>query len=229
AAAQVSSEVPSNFWRTDSISKFQRALQELEDGLMVNNDRAATHLTLGSIYENLGQNDKAEQAYRLAIQVEPNATGPRSNLAELYTRLAENITRQSQQNPQQAPPNIQETIQNYLQEAEILRREEFVNFERDASYAPENAAVQYRYGLALYRNGQLEDAVNILRKVHELEPRTPIYMIALSRLLQTTEQYEEALKIAEKLIKIEPQHQGLVEELMRQIEQQAPQDDSSKG
>ena len=112
AAAQGSSEVPSNFWRTDSISKFQRALKELEDGLMVNNDRAATHLTLGSIYENLGQNDKAEQAYRLAIQVEPNATGPRSNLAELYTRLAENITRQSQQNPQQAPPNIQETIQN---------------------------------------------------------------------------------------------------------------------
>ncbi|MBA61201.1 MAG: hypothetical protein CMJ76_02440 [Planctomycetaceae bacterium] len=229
AAAQVSSEVPSNFWPTDSIRKFQRALEELEEGLMVNNDRAATHLTLGSIYENLRQHNKAEQAYRLAIQVEPNATGPRSNLAELYTRLAENITRQYQQNPQQAPPNTQQTLQNYLMEAEKLRNDEFVNFQRDASYAPENAAVQYRYGLALYRKGQLEDAVEVLRTVHELEPRTPIYMIALSRLLQTTQQYEEALKIAKKLIEIEPQHQGLVEELLQQIKDQAPDNNSSKG
>ena len=45
-------------------------------------------------------------------------------------------------------------------------------------------------------------------------------MIALSRLLQTTGQYEEALKIAEKLIEIEPQHQGFVEELKTQIKKQ---------
>ena len=191
---------------------------------MVNNDRAATHLTLGSIYENLRQHDKAEQAYRLAIQVEPNATGPRSNLAELYTRLAETLAQRYQQSNQPTPPNVQETIQNYLQQAETLRRNEFVNFERDASYAPENAAVQYRYGLALYRNGQLEEAVEVLRKVHQLEPRTPIYMIALSRLLQTTEKFEEALEIAEKLTEIEPQHQGLVEELKTQIlNQEKPQ------
>lgn len=220
AAAQVTSGIPSNSWPTGAITSFQNALQELEKGLMVNNDRAATHLTLGSIYENLGQHAKAEKAYRLAIQVEPNATGPRSNLAELFTRLAENMARQYQQNPQQAPPNLREKIQNYLLEAEMLRKDEFINFERDASYAPENAAVQYRYGLALYRNDQLDDAVNVLRKVHELEPRTPVYMIALSRLLQTTGQYEEALKIAEKLIEIEPQHQGFVEELKTQIKKQ---------
>ena len=217
AAAQVSSEVPASIWPTESLPSFQRALKELETGLMVNNDRAATHLTLGSIYENLRQHDKAEQAYRLAIQVEPNATGPRSNLAELYTRLAENLARQYQQSRQQVPPNVQESIQNYLLQAETLRSDEFVNFERDASYAPENAAVQYRYGLALYRNGQLEKAIEVLRKVHQLEPRTPIYMIALSRLLQTTEKFKEALEIAEKLTEIEPQHQGLVEELKEQI------------
>ena len=224
AAAQVSSEVPTSIWPTESLPSFQRALKELETGLMVNNDRAATHLTLGSIYENLRQHDKAEQAYRLAIQVEPNATGPRSNLAELYTRLAETLAQRYQQSNQPTPPNVQETIQNYLQQAETLRRNEFVNFERDASYAPENAAVQYRYGLALYRNGQLEEAVEVLRKVHQLEARTPIYMIALSRLLQTTEKFEEALGIAEKLTEIEPQHQGLVEELKTQIlNQEKPQ------
>ena len=167
--------------------------------------------------------------------MEPNATGPRSNLAELFTRLAENIARQYQQNPQQAPPNLRERIQDYLLEAENLRQDEFVNFERDASYAPENAAVQYRYGLALYRNDQLDEAVKVLRKVHDLEPRTPVYMIALSRLLQTTGEYDQALKIAQKLIEIEPQHQGFVEELKEQIKKQGaeqeptPRIDSSEG
>ena len=103
-------------------------------------------------------------------------------------------------------------------QAEQLRKAELTNFERDARYAPNNAAVQYRYGLALYRDGQSEASVKILRRVHELEPRTPIYMIALSRLLQSLEDYEEALGIAEKLVEIEPQHQGLVEELRNQIQ-----------
>jgi hypothetical protein len=44
-------------------------------------------------------------------------------------------------------------------------------------------------------------------------------MGALAGLQQTTGQLEEALKIAEKLIKIEPQHQEFVEELQTQIEQ----------
>ncbi len=222
AAAQVSSEVPANVWPSGAVQPFQGALKELELGLLVNNDRAATHLTLGSIYENLGQQEKAERAYRLAMQVEPHATGPRANLAELYTRLAENMARQYQQNPQQAPPDLQQTIENYLIQAEQLRKEELVHFKRDTSYAPDNAGVQYRYGLALYRDGQHDEAVQVLRKTHELEPRTPIYMIALSRLLQTLEQYEEALQIAEKLVKIEPQHQGLVEELKAQLKTQAP-------
>ena len=218
AAAQVVSEVPQQLWASENRTSFTKALKELELGLLVNNDRAATHLTLGSIYENLGRPEQAETAYRLAIQVEPNATGPRANLAELYTRLAENLGRQYQQAPQQAPPNTQQLIQGYMIQAEQLRKAELTNFERDASYAPNNAAVQYRYGLALYRDGQSEASVKILRRVHELEPRTPIYMIALSRLLQSLEDYEEALGIAEKLVEIEPQHQGLVEELRNQIQ-----------
>tara|TARA_Y100000814_G_scaffold272293_1_gene229655 strand:- start:31 stop:213 length:183 start_codon:yes stop_codon:yes gene_type:complete len=60
-------------------------------------------------------------------------------------------------------------------------------------------------------------------------------MIALSRLLQTTGEYDQALKIAQKLIEIEPQHQGFVEELKEQIKKQGaeqeptPRIDSSEG
>ena len=71
--------------------------------------------------------ERVETAYRLAIQVEPNATGPRANLAELYTRLAENLGRQYQQAPQQAPPNTQQLIQGYMIQAEQLLKAELTN------------------------------------------------------------------------------------------------------
>jgi tetratricopeptide (TPR) repeat protein len=64
----------------------------------------------------------------------------------------------------------------------------------------------------------IEEAVITLQHVHQLEPQTPLYMVALARLLQTAGQLDEALIIAEKLIKIEPQHQEFVEELKTQIE-----------
>lgn len=222
AAAQVTSEVPSSIWPSDARESFENALKELEVGLMVNSDRAATHLTLGSIYENLGRHEQAETSYRLAIQVEPNATGPRANLAELYTRLSENLIRQYQQARQQPPANVIKQLQEYEQKAEQLRKEELVNFQRDASYAPNIASVQYRYGLALYRDGQLDEAVTVIRRVHELEPETTLYMIALVRLLQEVESYQEALEIARKLVEIEPQHQALIQELTSQINQSSP-------
>jgi tetratricopeptide (TPR) repeat protein len=125
----------------------------------------------------------------------------------------------ARQNPQSLTPEDRVEMEKYAIEAQQLQTAELDNFKRDAGYAPDNAIVQYRYGLALYRNGLIAEAVIVLQHVQQLEPQTPIYMVALARLLQTTGQLEEALKIAEKLIKIEPQHQEFVEELQTQIEQ----------
>jgi tetratricopeptide (TPR) repeat protein len=218
-AAQVASEIPQSLWKGRQQSAFRRALGELKLGLLVNNDRAATHLTLGNIYENLGDPNLAEQYYRLAIQVEPHATGPRANLAALFERRIESMIASARQNPQSLTPEDRVEMEKYAIEAQQLQTAELDNFKRDAGYAPDNAIVQYRYGLALYRNGLIAEAVIALQHVHQLEPLTPIYMVALARLLQTTGQLEEALKIAEKLIKIEPQHEEFVEELQTQIEQ----------
>ena len=117
-------------------------------------------------------------------------------------------------------PEDRVKMEDYAIQAQQLQTAELANFKRDAGYAPNNAIVQYRYGLALYRNGLIEEAVKILQHVHKLEPQTPIYMVALARLLQTIGQLDEALEIAQKLIKIEPQHQEFVEELKTQIQQQ---------
>jgi len=217
-AVQVVSEIPQDLWKGRQKTAFHSALDELKLGLLVNNDRAATHLSLGSIYENLGDATLAEQYYRLAIQVEPHATGPRANLAALFERRIESMIARARQNPQSLTPADRQKMEGYAMEAQQLQTAELANFKRDAGYAPDNAIVQYRYGLALYRNGLIEEAVIALQHVHQLEPQTPLYMVALARLLQTAGQLDKALIVAEKLVKIEPQHQEFVEELKTQIE-----------
>ena len=54
-------------------------------GVLVNNDRSFAWLTLGNLYENLRDEDRAIEAYRTAIRVEPNTAGPRTNLAASST------------------------------------------------------------------------------------------------------------------------------------------------
>ena len=66
-----------------------QAIDEYITGLMEANDRAGAHLQLGVLYETMGRNSRARKAYRTAIQVEPNVTGPRTNLAAMLERLIE--------------------------------------------------------------------------------------------------------------------------------------------
>ncbi|MEC7564374.1 MAG: multiheme c-type cytochrome [Planctomycetota bacterium] len=216
-AVQVVSEIPTQLWKGRDHTAFRKALEELKLGMLVNNDRAATHLTLGSIHENMGDANLAENYYRLAMQVEPHATGPRANLAALLDQRVEVIIQRARQSPGSMTAEDRNQMERFAIEAQQLRQAELANFQRDAGYAPNNAIVQYRYGLALYRNGKADEALLVLRHVHELEPQTPIYMIALSRLLQAVGQLEEALQVAEKLVMTEPLHQGLVEEIKAQI------------
>ena len=54
---------------------------------------------------------------------------------------------------------------------------------RDSKLAPENAVVQYRYGLALYLDGQLPKALQQLERAVELAPEVSDYQLAL-RLLR---------------------------------------------
>jgi len=127
--------------------------------------------------EGQGRFEEAADAYRTAIRVEPNTTGPRSNLSSLLERVA------SQQPPQQATA--------LLKEAESLREQELPLLERDANLAPDNASVQYRFGLALYLAGKMNEAMERLEKSVELEPEVPDFRQARDLLKEKLQQLEK--------------------------------------
>ena len=158
-------------------TRINLALRGVKESLMAASDRAGAHLGWAMLCEGQGRFEEAVDAYRTAIRVEPNTTGPRSNLSSLLERVA------SQQPPQQAT--------SLLKEAETLREQELPLLERDANLAPDNASVQYRFGLALYLAGKMNEAMERLEKSVELEPEVPDFRQARDLLKEKLQQLEK--------------------------------------
>lgn len=140
-------------------SRVSLAVREVEEALMSAADRAGSHLAWASLCEAQGRYGEAIKAYEIAIEVEPGMPGARSNLAGLLEGLAS-----QRPGPQSA---------QLIQRAEELRAEELPLLKRDANLAPDNAAIQYRYGLALYLAGEMDAAMERLEKAVELSPEVP--------------------------------------------------------
>ena len=143
--------------------------REVHNSLRSAADRAAAHLAWAMIQETRGNVNDAVESYQSAMRVEPHAAGARSNLAALLDRIAENET------PERAKVMTDRASQ--------LRAEELPLLARDAELAKQNASVQYRYGLALYLNGQLDEAIEKLTEATRLEPDSSMFDQA-RRLLQ---------------------------------------------
>ena len=149
--------------------RVDQAMKEVRDSLMVASDRAGAHMGWAMLCEQQGRFDEAIAAYETAMRVEPSMTGPRTNLAATLERVAQETR------SRQAPA--------YLARAKQLRSEELPLLARDAALAPDNADIQYRYGLALYLAGQNTEALKQLETAVELAPDVEVFQTAV-RLLK---------------------------------------------
>jgi predicted CXXCH cytochrome family protein len=172
------------------------ALDEYRQSLLAHGDQSSAHLSLGILAERERQPQLAVAAYETAIRVQPAVTGPRSNLAALLEQLGQH------------------------EQAKQLRLEELALLERDAKLAPNNAAVQYRCGLALYLHGRLEEAESALKSACRIEPREPEFLLALTLLYQKQERWQQALEGVQRLIELRPSDPAYLQ-LQKEIRQHA--------
>jgi tetratricopeptide (TPR) repeat protein len=181
-------EYPQDLWRGRTAADFRKALGELEASLEFNNDRAGAHLALGVLAEQQGRNQQAIKHYQTAIAVEPHVTGPRTNLAALLERSLAGRTA-----PNSTPSPV---------EAEIarLRKEELPLLQRDARLVPNAAGIQYRLGLALYVDGQKDEALVHLLRAAELEAEQVAYVQAVALLYESLGQWQEAIAWAKRAV-----------------------------
>ena len=89
-------------------------------------------------------------------------------------------------------------------EAKQLRREELELLARDARLLPRNAAIQYRYGLSLYLNGEQQAAEQALQAACQLEPDNDQFLYALVLFFDKYERYDEAQQAINRLLQLRP-------------------------
>ena len=140
------------------------ALREVKETLDGVADRSGAHLSWAALCEQRGKLPEAIAAYETAIKVEPNVAGARTNLAALLEQIASRGD------------------QRAVERAGVLRKQELPLLQRDAALVPENATIQYRYGLALYLQGDHSGALAQLNKAVELAPDVDDFKTAVTLL-----------------------------------------------
>jgi tetratricopeptide (TPR) repeat protein len=199
-AGRLLAAVPGKLLTAAQRASRKQAIAEYLAGLDVDNDWALSHLTRGLIYERSAVTradyERAIDAYRLASRVEPDVVGPRSNLAELLERLA-------QQEPDAGK------AQAMMLETRELRRIETGLLANEAKLLPDNASVQYRYGLSLYLIGEEEQALAALQRASELEPDSFDILLRLALLHKKRKEWQPAIATLERLLKLQPDNQML--------------------
>ncbi len=185
----------SKLWSGQHSAAFRKALGELTDGLEYSSDRSGAHMSLGILAQQQGRSQQSIKHYKDAVAVEPLVTGPRTNLAGLLeTSLAQ----------QSASASVQQSLAD---EIKRLRFEEMRLLERDVNLLPSSAALQYRFGLALYLNREsmpdaLAKSAKHLVEAAMLEPNNPQYAQGAAMILESLEDYEQALQWAERAVRM---------------------------
>ncbi|WP_246112461.1 ammonia-forming cytochrome c nitrite reductase subunit c552 [Allorhodopirellula solitaria] len=164
--------------------ELDKVLADAEEEYMVADDRANSHMGWAMISEQRGQWADAVRAYSNAMRVEPQTTGPRSNLATLLDRIRSVADQDPAAAKVLATVGGSEGMAGVQNQIDQLRRDELPLLARDAKLAPGLADVQYRYGLALYLSGDSEGAQKYLKRAVELAPHVEAFGVALRALQQ---------------------------------------------
>lgn len=177
----------------------QLTLKAWVDGMLANNDRAGAHLAIGDLQLQLRDYNAAEHAYRRAIAVEPQAMGPRMQLAALLEAMAADGL---------IPAEEHASVSS---EVARLREEEFALLKRDYERAPNLAMVQFRYGRELLGRGEFQEALAPLARAVELEPNNVEYRLVYAEGLRRVGQTDQAVEQVDAALKLRPQDEDILQ------------------
>ena len=177
---------------------------------------------LAAFYLDLGENAKAEAAFRLAQKVEPEFIPVRINFAEMLY---------SQNRPAEAEGEYRKALDAAMTDndrgvsheslARLLIRlkrydEGVAELKLATDLLPEGAETQYFYGVALNSLGRFAEALPYLEKAHMIAPRHLEYLTGLATVCRDAGKTNLALKYAREALMLEPANPQL-QELVRSL------------
>jgi predicted CXXCH cytochrome family protein len=228
-AARVLSIVPHSRMTSDVHKLLTERVDEYRVGQMELADQAAAHLNLGVVYANQGQLEKAEQAYRMALRLDPQFIPARMNLAMQYDqqgrkqeseKLLLEVTKIS--------PEFAEGFYSLgLLVAEDPDRlaEAAAHLEKAAELDSLNARMKYNAGLARQQLGDFDAAERLLTSAAQMQPETPEFLHALAILYAQQRRWPKALAAAQQLAQrfpLRPDFQQMFQQFQQQANQFGP-------
>lgn len=195
---------------TDFAKKWETAVAEWRAILWTQSDWPQSHLMLGDLYADEGNQIAAIESYETAIKVGPNLVGPRTNLAAILEGLL-----QEKKSRLADGRNLSPQDRSLLTE-DIARSENKIRDLRDAEHQlladeikrsgglPNADALNYRFAMSCFLRGDLEGCERHLLKSFELQPQNVSTLFALIAYYQEARQSEQAKVYAEKLLELDP-------------------------
>jgi tetratricopeptide (TPR) repeat protein len=207
-AARALAGIDSSQLRGEERLALRKALDEAFAACEIDNDREGGHRMRGVLRELLGEYDEAEAAYRMALRVEPDSIGPRTNLAALLDRRREAMLSQAQQLVQarqvEAAQELLAAAGPLDDEAHRLRDAALSLLERDALLIPDEPGVLTRLGLTRHLQGWPKEAERALWTAHRVAPHSLVAMESLAVYWMDTGRPRDALPLVQRLRELRP-------------------------
>ncbi len=153
----------------------QGAVDAFNAALKLKSDLLEAHRGLGQAYQQLGQIDRAVESYRRALALNDKDVVSLNNLAWILAEL--------RKKPDEALPLATKAEQFAPGSPEVLdtlgwiqyRRGAYADAEKPLSRAveraPNSGAIRYHLGMTYARLGRKVDAVSMLRRAAQLDPK----------------------------------------------------------
>jgi Flp pilus assembly protein TadD len=207
-AARALASVPREPMSPEQGKAFEAALAEYRAAQLANVDRAEAHLNLGALDLDRGELARAEQEYLTALRLNPRFPPTYANLADLYRRQGRDLEgeRVLRKGLAAAPsdPGLHQALGLWFVRRKRLP-EALVFLARSAELGPDQPNFGYVYAVALQSAGQVDHALEVLRKTHRAHPRDAEVLLALVTMSRDRGSIPEAIGYAKELAALSPQ------------------------
>jgi predicted CXXCH cytochrome family protein len=201
-AAMVNTDLPAA-----QMTLLTRAINEYVEAQQLNADRGYAHVNLGDLYGSMQEPERAEQAYRDAIELEPGFLPAWVNLADLYRTHgreaeAESLLRRALHR------NSDGAVLHYSLGLSQVRQKKYadalLSLRQAAQLEPATPRYTLTYAIALNSTGDRQQALAELEDYDNKNPSNREVLLTLATMNRDAGNIDTALGYAQTLLELSP-------------------------
>jgi len=217
-AARLMAAYPRTNIKPAQAKVLDKAIAEYIQVQLFNGERPESQVNLGGLYADMKQDKKAAAAYEKAIRLQAKFVPAYIGYAQLFaSRNQENRAAEIlQQGLKQLPDSAD--LHYALGLSQIRRKamkQALASLKKATDLASTNSHYAYVYAVALQADGQLEQALTLLRKTARQHPYNTEVLGTLISFNYNAGNHQAALNYARKLQRLQPENSRLAKWIVK--------------